>query len=55
MSLFMPDISHLATKADLHKELHALTWRFITLFVTVMLAQTGLILGAMYYMLEHRK
>jgi hypothetical protein len=45
------DIRHLATKADLHQELHALTWRFLTLLV----AQTGLILGAMYFMLTHLK
>jgi hypothetical protein len=45
------DIRHLATKADLHQELHALTWRFLTLMV----AQTGLILGAMYFMLTHLK
>jgi hypothetical protein len=49
-------LKHLATKADLsnleavmHKELHALTWRFLTLLV----AQTGLILGATYFMLTH--
>jgi hypothetical protein len=43
------DLAHLATKAELHKELHLLTWRFLGL----MIAQTGLILGAMYYMLSH--
>jgi hypothetical protein len=42
-------VRHLATKAELHQELHALTWRFLGLTV----AQTGLILGAMYYMLTH--
>ena len=48
--MFKLDISHLATKAELHKELHAQT----KFFVTLMIAQTGLILGAMYYMLSHR-
>jgi hypothetical protein len=44
-------LDFLATKAELHQELHALTWRFLGL----MIAQTGLILGAMYYMLTHVK
>ena len=38
-------------RAELHKELHLLTWRLLGL----MTAQTGLILGAMYYMLTHIK
>jgi hypothetical protein len=48
------ELKHTATKedmallrADLHKELHAQSWRFFLL----MLAQTGLILGAVYFML----
>lgn len=49
-SMFKTDISHLATKAELHKELHLLTWRLLGLLT----AQTTLILGAMYYMLSHR-
>jgi hypothetical protein len=43
------EIGHLCTKADLHQELHSLTWKFIGLMV----AQTGLLLGAMYFMLTH--
>jgi hypothetical protein len=56
------ELKHLATKADvadlkaeMHKELHALTWRILSLMLTLMTAQTGLILGAMYYMLTHVK
>lgn len=45
------ELAHVATKAELHKELHLLTWRFLGLLI----AQTGLILGAMYYMLSHSK
>jgi hypothetical protein len=52
------ELAHLATKeqvaelkAEMHKELHALTWRFIGLLS----AQTALILGGMYFMLSHWK
>jgi hypothetical protein len=47
-------VKHLATKEDLlliktdfHKELHAQSWRVFIL----MIAQTSLILGAVYFML----
>jgi hypothetical protein len=49
------DLSHLATKADLHKELHLLTWRFLGLLTALFTAQTTVLLGAMYYMLNHLK
>jgi hypothetical protein len=49
------DLSHLATTADLHKELHLLTWRFLGLATALLTAQTGLLLGAMYYMIGHLK
>jgi hypothetical protein len=45
------DLSPFVTKADLHKELHSLTWRFIGLLT----AQTGLLLGAMYYLISRLK
>jgi hypothetical protein len=48
------ELKHTATKedmallrADFQKEMHAQSWRFFLL----MLAQTGLILGAIYFML----
>jgi hypothetical protein len=47
------EIKHLATKADLHQELHALTWRFIGLLVTAMIGQTTVILSAVYFMINH--
>lgn len=40
-----------ALRIELHKELHGLTWRFLWL----MTAQTGLVLGAIYFMLTHLK
>jgi hypothetical protein len=52
------ELVHLATKeqvaelkAEMHKELHALTWRLIGLLS----AQTALILGGIYFMLSHWK
>jgi hypothetical protein len=41
----------LATKSDLHKELHSLTWRLVGL----MGVQTVLILGAVYFLLSDLK
>ena len=44
-------LKRFATKEELHKELHALSWRFFGLMV----AQTILILGASYFLLSDIK
>jgi hypothetical protein len=56
------ELAHLATKeqvaelkAEMHKELHALTWRFVGLLSALLSAQTALILGGIYFMLSHWK
>lgn len=38
------EFSHLATKEDLHKELHSLSWKMITLMVSLQIPTwTGMI------------
>jgi hypothetical protein len=47
------DLSPFVTKADLHKELHLLTWRFLGLLTALFTAQTTVLLGAMYYLINN--
>jgi hypothetical protein len=47
------DLSPFVTKADLHKELHLQTWRILGLLTAIFTAQTIVILGAMYYLINN--
>jgi hypothetical protein len=51
------EMKHLATKEGLegvrtefHQEMHKQTWRIIQIII----AQTALIIGAMYFMIQHQ-